>query len=307
MTRQEIAEKCAAIDRATERFVPLNEVNLADVRRRQSRPINSIPTFLPSWNRMSRGAGGGRGLGIGWYVVLAGATGAGKTIAGLNLTVSALRDGRNVLFVSLEMSHDELVSRLRPIVTGDDIRKLEPGEYWDEDLAAAADRTISDLPGTLHVNTVPLWELRDVQSMLEVFVRDEKVSLVIVDYAQLVSPAGNDQKLFEAMSTVSSTLRFQAQSLDIVVVALSQMNRATTRERNVPPTIEGLFGSSRFGFDANQVLALDYSKRTRDPIRRREKTRLLLMKNRHGPNGPIPIEIDFASFRISEIEKDERC
>ena len=61
MTRQEIAEKCAAIDRATERFVPLNEVNLADVGRRQSRPISSIPTFLPSWNRMSRGAGGGRG------------------------------------------------------------------------------------------------------------------------------------------------------------------------------------------------------------------------------------------------------
>jgi hypothetical protein len=72
-----------------------------------------------------------------------------------------------------------------------------------------------------------------------------------------------------------------------------------------PPTIEGLFGSSRFGFDADLVLALDYSQRQRDSAARTEQTRLLVLKNRHGPeahgeNG-IPIELDFSSFRVRDL------
>lgn len=92
-------------------------------------------------------------------------------------------------------------------------------------------------------------------------------------------------------------------------VALSQLNRNTPRERQSPPSIDGLFGSSRFGFDADQVLALDYSKRERDPARRTEKTRLLPLKNRHGPSlvgdSAVSMEFDLATFRVRDLTPEQ--
>ena len=266
-----------------------------------------MKTSLLKWNRACRGEGGGLGLAHGWYVIVAGLTGTGKTLLALNLVATALKSGVSVLFVSLEMSWEQLATRLRPIVSGIEVSHLEWGPYFKPKEAETADRRILELPGALYVNTEAVWRLPDIRHALEHHA-ERGVRLVILDYAQLIAPDGSDRKLFEAMSEISSQLRFEAKRLGIVCVVLSQLNRSATRERLSPPTIDGLFGSSRFGFDADQVLALDYSKRERDPIRRTERTRLLLLKNRHGPalvgESAISVEFDFANFQISEVEVD---
>ena len=136
--------------------------------------------------------------------------------------------------------------------------------------------------------------------MIQQFVRSDGVSLVIVDYAQLVSPSGSSRAVWEAMGKVSAGLQYAAKKHEVAVIAVSQLNRGDT---NSEPDLENLSNSSRFAHDANQVLLLDWSKAEKQG--RRQLTRLLLKKNRHGPQVKIPIEIDFRSMRISEITEQE--
>ena len=284
-------------------FEPVTAAVLTELRELQQQPAEAIPTGLRSLDRRCRGQGGGKGFGRGWWVMLTGLTGAGKTITALNFTASALRAGYSAVFFSLEMDWKQLLTRLGPVVEGCDISHVEWGDWHRPDVARRADAALLNLPGTLYVNRAPIWELRDVRLLMEYHAR-LGCRLCVLDYAQLVS-GGTDARLMDAMSRISSELRFQAQRLGMTTLAISQLNRATTNERDRPPTIEGLFGSSRFGFDADLVLALDYSQRDRDAKARTERTRLLVLKNRHGPEAHgehgIPIELDFRTFRVRDL------
>lgn len=290
---------------ATGKFRPLSAVELDDLRWQQTEGADALETFLPTWNRASRDRGGGKGIAYGWYVLLSGLTGSGKTLLALNLIARALDQGENVLLFSLEMSREQCITRLRPIVTGEDVTRLERGSRFDIDAAFEADEAILDLPGTLHLNKEPIWELEDIGSVMEVYAKSHDVGLFVVDYVQLVSPAGRDSRLFEAMSEVSSTLRYQAQKVEAVTVALSQLNRSATRERKQTPTVDGLFGSSRFAFDADQVLSLDYSRREEVAGARKERTWIKMLKNRHGPSVDIPVLLDKSNLQFREAHEGE--
>ncbi len=284
----------------------LNRIDLIELRREQAKPCDAVPTFLPTWNGCCRGEGGGKGLARGWFVVVGGATGAGKTLAGgLNLVAEALRQGEHVLYLSLEMSWKQLITRLRAIVTGIDVRRVEWGDRFDIDEALKADKVLlEDLPGTLRFNRLPVWKLEDVKALMETFREVGAVRFFVVDYLQLVSP-GSTERIFEATMRTAQQLRYAAQSLDAVCVALSQYNRATSANRSGPPIVQGLLGGSSIENDASQVLLLDHTRRKRDDTNRTEKTYLLLGKNRHGPQCEIPIEFDYRTLRVREAKPDE--
>lgn len=284
---------------------PVTADFLADLRERQAAPPEVLETPWPTWNRASRDEGGGQGLARGWYLVVAGATGHGKTLLALNLVASALRQGVSVAFFTLEMSKEQLQTRLRSIVTGRDITALEWGPNFDPETAAEADRTFMQLPGALYRNAEPIWRLDDIRDEMARLKRESDVGLAVVDYAQLVDPAGSDAELFAKMSDISSQLRYSAKALDVVTVALSQMNRSSTRERDRSPTVDGLFGSSRFGFDADQVAVLDYSQRETDDVERVTRTWLAMVKNRHGPSVEIPVALEKQNLQLREARDDE--
>jgi replicative DNA helicase len=238
-------------------------------------------------------------------VVVAGATGAGKTlVGGLNLVAEALRHGESVLYLSLEMTWKQLVTRLRAIVAGVDVRTIEWGARFDSTAAAGADDELLKLPGTLYYNSLPVWRLEDVRELMESYATIGGCRFFVVDYIQLVAPGGRE-RLYEATMLISQQLRYAAQECDAVCVALSQYNRSTSADRGRKPMVQGLLGGSSLENDSSQVLLLDHTRRKRDEIARTEKTWLLLAKNRHGPQCEIPIEFDYRTLRVREALPDE--
>jgi replicative DNA helicase len=310
LTPEEVDEKAAAVDRAmfTEPhslLAPVNESLLRKLRHDQTKPIDAVPTSFPTWNRMCRSMGGGQGLARSWNVVVGGSTGAGKSLLALCMAKEALAAGENVVYFSLEMDHNELLTRLRPMVSSTDIRFLEWGSMFDTQKAEDADREILALPGTLYVNTAPIYRLEDIGEVIETYFVADNCRYFILDYMQLVEPSGVRQKMREAIAHISHTVNYHAKNLGFVHVGLSQYNRRTTQDRDHRPTVDSLIESSALGNDANQVLLLDHSRREENPINRSEKTYLLVAKNRHGPCGEIPIRLDKATLRFDEIYPDE--
>lgn len=282
---------------------PLSPVSFAIFEAmldRAGQPVDALPTMWHAWNRACRMYGGGQGIARGWHVVAAGGAGAGKSLIALNLTAEALRNGHSVGWVSLEMSQEQLLLRLLGIATGRKLRELEPGPSFDGGAFSGAAYQMLERMG---VSGASLWmaerpsrDLVSVERLMREAV-DAGCGLVIVDYLQLVSVSGA-QKLDDAMRQVSAVVQSIAYRYNVRTLALSQLNRSATADRDNPPSIHNLQGSSSIENDADQVLLIDHSKKREDVYGKHFN--ILLDKNRHGPNAVIPVTMDVTTLQLLE-------
>lgn len=281
-------------DRITEDF-------LATQRAKALEPVDAVPTPFPSWNAACRDEGGGEGIAKGWHVILAGKSGSGKSILALNMVAAAMQAGRQVCYLSLEMSQIQLVTRLVAIVTDTGIRALERGRTYDPAVAQTAhsdfDTIAGIMGGGVAVNRRPIHSLADIALVFGNMAQNH-FDVFVVDYLQLAW-AGSAKSMLENITEISHTVRGLAHELGVVSIALSQYNRATSANREDRPTPEGLMGGSPLENDADQVVLLDHTSYERQG-QQSAMGKLILGKNRHGPLLDIPIAYDYRTLRITE-------
>lgn len=281
--------------------IPVGEASLKALWLKNQEPVSAVATMLPSWNQMCRDEGGGEGLAHGWHIGLAGRTGAGKSIIGLNVAAHAAKKGHKVGYLSLEMSRDQLVTRSLAIVSGVPVRYLEPGKTYNEDrFQEAAQLWVDQIDQMLYVNPLPITTLEQVERAIRVAHEEAGVRVFITDYLQLAWVAGA-KSLVDQITEVSHTIRGLAQKLKVVSVGLSQFNRETSKSKD-RPDVTGLMAGSSLENDSDQVVLLDHT--TYKKVSERSAIQeLLLAKNRHGPIGRIAVQWDYETLRITETDE----
>lgn len=290
-------------------FDPLLGGTLEAIRKEKLLPIEAVPTPFPSWNQRCGGAGGGIGLARGWHLTLAGNTGQGKSLVALNLGASAVRAGESVCFVSLEMTQSELATRFMAIMAGSPVFRMEQGKFFDLEAHLAAEKILQGVfdqtGGVMRVNRNTLSDLDKITEAILHEWEYHGCRFIIVDYLQLayVKQAKND---IERITAVSNAIRRVAAEQKIITVGLSQFNRETSKDRERPPSPQGLYGGSALENDSHQVLLLNHTSFQRDEMLSNARTELMLAKNRHGGQMNIPILIDFRTLRVSEINLTPR-
>lgn len=263
--------------------------------------VRAVPTPLALWNSSCRGAGGRVGLAHGWHVVVAGNTGAGKSLVALNVAAWAVQHGVRVGILSLEMSWSECATRALAIATGIAVERLEQGERFDPAAHAQAAREMAHWEqrgGAMYVNRDPLNKLEDITAAFDYLVEVLGCTLVVTDYMQLTW-VERARDLLDHITEASHVIRGRAKRHRVVSLALSQFNRQTSNDYDNPPTPQGLMGGSPLENDADQVLLLDHSHYTRSE--HGADTRLLLGKNRHGPQERIGLAWDYRTLQMREV------
>ena len=266
-------------------------------------PAEAIATPLPTWNEQSRDGAGGKGLALGWHVIVAAATGIGKTMMALNMASKAIEAGEVVAFLSLEMSITQLASRLYAILTGTDVRLIEQGTTPPPEVERKLCEIHESTGGRFLTNEQPVYELRKILAQLRYWAEEKGARVFFVDYLQLAT-SRDAETLYREVSNISSGILEFAKRLNVLTVGLSQLNRETSKNRTGTPFVEGLIGSSSLENDADQVLLLDHSRYARG-VDRSARTYALLAKNRHGGQGEIPIHWDYKTLRVREALPDE--
>ncbi len=279
---------------------------LREWEARQREPVEAVPTGLPSLDRVCGDDGGRIGPALGWFVTIGGNPGHGKSLFALNLTWAALRAGQPVAFVTLEMTHWALATRLYSIATGHPIHRLErgvdfqPGGLAHELRELWAENRCADL----HVNREPLNSIAEVQEHLEGCTL-AGVRVVFVDYLQLIG-TGTDEDVYRQTVEVATTLRRFAHVNRVLVVGLSQYNRATSANYTQSPIAQSLHGGMSLEANSDLVLLLDHSRYERDPLKPHlARTWAIVGKNRHGPVTHVPLEWDYRTLRVREADPDE--
>ena len=241
-------------------------------------------------------------------VILAARPSMGKTAFALNIAENvAVRNREPVAIFSLEMSKESLLLRMLASQARVDAHKFRTGHMNRDDWGR-----ITQSLGEL--GEAPIWIDDSASStVLEMgakarrLKRDRGLSLMIVDYLQLVNPATSRRasNRQEEVSGMSRALKGLAKELKVPVVVLSQLTRAPEREER-KPQLSDLRESGAIEQDADVVLFINRPNfyKTDIPDEERAKSELIIAKQRNGPTGSLNFVFLARHTRFEEAAPD---
>ncbi|SFF31729.1 replicative DNA helicase [Fontimonas thermophila] len=228
------------------------------------------------------------GLHPGDLVIVAGRPSMGKTSFALNIAEHVvLYEKKPAAVFSMEMPAEQLALRMVASFARIPMGKLRTGELEDRDW----DRLISQ--GTL-IREAPLYiDETGALSPLELRARARRIkarhglSLIIVDYIQLMQVPGTRENRTNEISEISRSLKALAKELEVPVIALSQLNRGVEQRDNKRPRMADLRESGGIEQDADLVVFIYrdevYNKDSPD----KGTAEIIIAKQRNGPLGTV--------------------
>ena len=210
----------------------------------------------------------------------------GKTLYGLYLASCAARNGRHVLYVSMEMPARELLPRLLSQATGVALKYTTREERAPEGTAATLNRAAAQVTALpIHISDKAGMSVEQVAALARTLHHKKKLGTIVIDHMQLLAPSRGvpGSSLREMVTYQSRALKELALELDIPAFALSQLSRASEMRDDLAPKLADLRESGSIEQDADTVTLLSLPVRNGTP----DRTRLAVSvaKNRHGATG----------------------
>jgi len=228
------------------------------------------------------------GLRPGNFVVIAARPGMGKTSLAINMAHQQMaeEDG-SVLFFSLEMSSEEVATRLLTAETAIPQQKIKVGA-----LGAAEWKSIHEARRTigkfnLFIEDSGGLSLDQLASKAREIQNVKGVDIIYVDYLQLMGGLSKSANRQEEVSAISRGLKVLAKELNVPVVAMSQLNRSVEGRTNKRPRLADLRESGAIEQDADAVIMIYRKGYYQEVDTTNGVTQLLIEKNRHGPTGTV--------------------
>jgi replicative DNA helicase len=237
------------------------------------------------------------GLRPGRLVVIGARPGEGKTMVAAQLALACCSRGP-VAYSSLEMTRGELLRRLMSSQANVHMGSLERSflstEEWER--VAEIRPTLDALP--LFVDDRSEVTITQIRAHARSVSRKGKLGAIVVDYLQLVSGAGDDER-YKIVSEVSRQLKIMAKQFDCPVIALSQLKRAPQMQGKVrkPPTLEDLRESGNIEQDADLVILLQRGQS--EDGHPDNRLRMHAAKHRQGRQGYAHLWWEGAYARVS--------
>ena len=245
--------------------------------------ISGIPTGFVDLDALTAGFQNNE------LVVLAARPSVGKTAFALNIVRHVVVEEKlPAFFVSLEQSRIELAERLLAAQARVDSQKLRKGHLSGDDmgkLIAAGDVLRN---AKLFIDDTP------AQGMLRIAANARRlkirhgIRLVVIDYMQLIDPESRRDPRQEQVAQISRRLKHLARELEIPVIALAQVNRASEDRTDHRPRLADLRESGSIEQDADTVMMLHrpgrYDGGLDDNI-----IEVIVAKQRNGPTGDITL------------------
>lgn len=224
------------------------------------------------------------------FILIAARPSMGKTAFVLNVVdYVSVRRGLPCMVFSLEMSKEQLVNRMLSMESNVDSQKLRTGSLTDGDWDAVVEGVGVIGNANLVIDDTPGISISELRSKCRKMKLEQGLSLVIIDYLQLMSGSGkgNNDSRQQEISEISRSLKALARELQAPVVALSQLSRACETRTDHRPMLSDLRESGAIEQDADVVMFLYrddyYNKDTDHP----NEAEVIIAKQRNGPIGTV--------------------
>ncbi|MBR3323381.1 replicative DNA helicase [Candidatus Saccharibacteria bacterium] len=247
------------------------------------------------------------GLQKGDLVIIGARPAMGKTTFAQNIAYNAATiNNQGVLFFSMEMSKDEIVDRMVSDVSGVDNWKIRNGNLSDDDFAKIGDALAEMGETPIYIDDTSSMTVLELRNKARRAKHDHNISLIVVDYLQLIS--GSDRyagNRVQEVTEISRGLKTLARELEVPVIALAQLSRSVTGRDDPRPVLSDLRESGSIEQDADLVMFLhrvDYYHQE-EGYEPTNITELLIAKHRHGPIGKIELYFHPELLRFMSLDK----
>lgn len=239
-------------------------------------------------------------------ILVAGRPGMGKSSFAVNIATNvALKTKKDVVIFNLEMSVEQITARILSSLSG-----IRNDKFRNGDLSPQEWVTLCEAADHLSQQTLYLDDTADItaQQMKAKLRRVPNLGLVVIDYLQLMSTGGRstDNRVQE-VSQITRSLKIMAKELDVPIILLSQLSRATEGRQGHRPMLSDLRESGSIEQDADIVMLLYregyYDKECKMP----NLAQCIVAKNRHGATADADLMWcgERTSFADSELERNE--
>jgi len=254
-------------------------------------------TGKPSgWSKLDKAIGG---YNAGDMIVVAGRPGMGKTAIALTFAHDfALRDGR-VLFLSLEMSNEQLAKRYVSLIGQIPNGRIRNHSLFKEEIDTVQ-KFLNQPPLTFHIDDDPDNSLQMIRGKCKLHKAKHGLDLIIIDYIQLIR-VNKSHSREQEIAEISRGLKLLAKELKCTVMILAQLSRKPEERADKRPLLSDLRESGAIEQDADVVLfpfRPAYYDKEQPPI---EQAELIIAKNRHGESGVIDATFDGKLTKYTEI------
>lgn len=277
----------------------LNELVRSNLRTledntRQLGEIEGLSTGYPALDKYLLG------LRSGQLVIVGARPGMGKSAFALNLAVNAVnQSGLPAIIFTLEMQCEELSMRILSSMAKVDGKKIRSKNFGPHDLSQIAKSASKMSKMPIYIDDTSAISLMEITSICRKKKSDEGLSLVVIDYLQLMG-VNKSVPREQQISEISRGLKAMAKDLGIPVIALSQLNRVSEANNNKGfdkggaskninrPTSSNLRESGAIEQDADAILLIyrdDYynKENSADP----GVAEIIITKNRGGETGTV--------------------
>jgi len=262
--------------------------------------IIGVPTGFTEFDRMTAG------LQPSDLILIAARPAMGKTSFALNIVQhAALRAGVPVAIFSLEMSKEQLVTRMICSEAMIDSHKLRTGNLEDEEWKkfAKALALLSNAP--IYIDDTPAITVAEMRAKCRRLKLKEKgLGLVMVDYLQLMTARGRFESKQQEIAEISRSLKALARELNVPVLALSQLSRAPETRADHRPILSDLRESGAIEQDADIVAFLYRDEYYNPDTDKKHIAELIIAKHRNGPTGTIELLFLDKHTKFKDLEKN---
>lgn len=242
-------------------------------------------------------------------IILAARPAMGKSAMAMNLALNVAKknEGASVAIFTLEMSSDQLVSRMLSSESQINSKSIRSGKLNSTEwrLFNAAAENIKSL--NIKFEDDSSVTISDIRAKCRRMKSEGGLDLVVIDYLQLIVGENNKASRQEEVANISRNLKQMARELNVCVIALAQLSRKVEEREDKKPIMADLRESGSIEQDADIIMFLyreEYYKKAEslDPL-----SKLIIAKNRHGNIGDIGLifEGNYSRFKSAISDKED--
>ena len=220
-------------------------------------------------------------------LIVAARPGMGKSALALNIAQNAAIDDHPVAIFTLEMSREEVVSRMLCASGRIDSQRLRSGQLGESDFTKLSNAASILYKKPIFVDDSPGLTVTEIRAKCRRMARRPGLSLVVVDYLQLMQGSGQENRQQE-IAAISRSLKNLARELEVPVIALSQLNRSMEQREDKRPRLSDLRESGSLEQDADVVMFI-YRHEYYHPEAQETKgiAEVAVAKHRQGATGRV--------------------
>ena len=281
----------------------LLEEALDRIDAHDGRSITGIETGYYEFDEMTSGLQNGE------MIVLAARPSMGKTALALNMAEHiAVNNKQPVAVFSLEMGRAQLAERLMSSNSGVDSQKIRKRMLSSDDFMQLQESCANLSESPLYIDDTPGLSILGLRAKARRLAARYGIKAIFIDYLQLMGDPGAESRQQE-VSSISRNVKALARDLNIPVVCLSQLNRASENREGHRPRMSDLRESGSIEQDADVVMMLhreEYYHNADEDWKQAHPelvgtAEIIITKQRNGPTGSVHLQFNGATTRFNNL------